>query len=51
MAPSKQAIRDYMQSRAQSIEPPPPVEEIRRQLGWYLREERQDEFNDAPMEY
>jgi len=49
--PSKQEIRDYMQSRSQSTEPPPSTEEIRRQLGWYLREERQVEFIEETTDY
>lgn len=34
--PSKEAIREHMQRRAQTNEPPPSPEGIREQLGWYL---------------
>ena len=31
---SKQLVRDYMDSRTRSDDPPPTPAEIRRQLGW-----------------
>ena len=34
--PTKEQVRAYMASRAEINEPVPEVEEIRRQLGWYL---------------
>jgi hypothetical protein len=34
--PSKQLVRDYMDSRTRDESPPPTPEEIRRELGWYL---------------
>lgn len=34
--PSKQAVREFMQRRAVAKEPPPPIEEVRRQLGWHF---------------
>jgi hypothetical protein len=34
--PNKQAVRDYMDSRTHEEDPPPTLEEIRRQLGWHL---------------
>lgn len=34
--PSKEQLRQFMQQRRQTPEPPPSMAEIRRQLGWYL---------------
>lgn len=34
--PTKEQVRAYMNSRAEINEPVPEIEEIRRQLGWYL---------------
>ncbi len=34
--PSKQLVRDYMDERTKSDDPPPAPAEIRRQLGWHL---------------
>jgi hypothetical protein len=34
--PTKHQVRDYMQSRVTQKTPPPPIEEVRRQLGWGL---------------
>lgn len=34
--PAKQSVREWMDSRTHAEEPPPSMEEIRRQLGWYL---------------
>lgn len=34
--PSKQLVRDFMDARTRSTEPPPTPEEIRRQMGWHL---------------
>jgi hypothetical protein len=36
--PPKQDVRDFMVRRRESREPPPSLEEIRRQLGWGLVE-------------
>jgi hypothetical protein len=35
--PTKQLVRDYMDRRTHDESPPPSLEEIRRQLGWYLK--------------
>lgn len=35
--PSKEQVRNYLTERAKAHTPPPSTEEIRRQLGWYLR--------------
>jgi hypothetical protein len=35
--PTKEQVRDYTAERAKSHTPPPSIEEIRRQLGWYLK--------------
>ena len=32
--PSRQLVRDYLDSRTRSDDPPPTPAEIRRQLGW-----------------
>ncbi|SEN31489.1 hypothetical protein SAMN05428959_1011139 [Duganella sp. CF517] len=32
--PTKQLVRDYMDARTRSDDPPPTSDEIRRQLGW-----------------
>lgn len=34
--PTKQLIRDYLDARTRSTEPPPTPAEVRRQLGWDL---------------
>ena len=34
--PTKQLVRDYMDSRTRSDDPPPTSDEIRRQLGWFM---------------
>lgn len=45
--PSKQLIRDYMDSRTRSDDPPPTPAEIRRQLGWdMLPQNRQPDADD-----
>jgi hypothetical protein len=36
--PSRQQVREYLERRIQDRTPPPPLEEIRRQLGWKLIE-------------
>jgi len=38
--PSHQKVRQYMEERRKSKEPPPSPEEIRRQLGWGLKPDR-----------
>lgn len=35
--PTKEQIRAYTAERAKAKTPPPSLEEIRRQLGWYLK--------------
>jgi hypothetical protein len=35
--PTKEQTRAYLQERQRSKEPPPSIEEIRRQLGWFLK--------------
>jgi hypothetical protein len=32
--PSKEQVRAYMRGREHALQPPPPPEEIRRQLAW-----------------
>lgn len=45
--PSKQLVRDYMDSRTRSDDPPPSTDEIRRQLGWFmLPQNRQPDTDD-----
>jgi hypothetical protein len=34
--PSKQLVRDFMDARTRSTEPPPTPAEVRRELGWDL---------------
>lgn len=34
--PSKQLVRDFMDARTRSDDPPPSPDEIRRQLGWFM---------------
>jgi hypothetical protein len=34
--PTKQLIRDYLDDRTRSDDPPPSADEIRLQLGWHL---------------
>lgn len=34
--PTKARVRDYMDNRTHSPEPPPTPEEIRRELDWFL---------------
>ncbi|HYD79930.1 MAG TPA: hypothetical protein VEC06_08975 [Paucimonas sp.] len=33
---SKESVREYMQRQAGTRQPPPSIEEIRRQIGWHL---------------
>ena len=40
--PTKEQVRDYMALRRQQHTPPPPLKEIRRQLGWDLVETPRD---------
>ncbi len=37
--PSKEAVREYMERRTYSSDPPPTPEEVRRELGWDLSPE------------
>lgn len=37
VAPSKEAVRQFMQQRLAERRPPPDVQTIRRQLGWELQ--------------
>ena len=47
--PTKQLVRDYMDARTRSDDPPPTSDEIRRQLGWYmLPQNRQPDAPDEP---
>jgi hypothetical protein len=34
--PSKQLVRDFMDARTRSLDPPPDRDEIRRQMGWFM---------------
>jgi hypothetical protein len=34
--PSKEQVRQYMEQRRAANDPPPSMDEIRRQLGWQL---------------
>jgi hypothetical protein len=38
--PSPQQVRDWMQKRSEDRQPLPTMEEIRRQLGWQLKQDR-----------
>lgn len=38
--PTKEQTRSYLQQRQRATTPPPSIEEIRRQLGWFLQPER-----------
>ncbi|GJI89907.1 hypothetical protein RugamoR1_30700 [Rugamonas sp. R1(2021)] len=50
--PSKQLVRDYLDSRTRSTEPPPTPAEVRRQLGWeLLPQNRQPDRVDEPQAY
>lgn len=47
--PSKQLVRDYMDARTRSDDPPPSTDEIRRQMGWFmLPHNRQPDSPDEP---
>lgn len=35
--PQKEQVRAFLQSRQQAKTAPPSIEEIRRQLGWFLK--------------
>lgn len=39
--PNKEAVRKWMQERQAQRTAPPPIEEIRRQLGWDLKPGKQ----------
>lgn len=43
--PTQQQVRNYMQQRAQSKEPPPTPEQIRRELGWKFGSEKNVSFD------
>jgi hypothetical protein len=46
--PTKQLVRDYLDSRTRSTEPPPTPDEVRRQLGWdLLPHNRQPDLDDG----
>ena len=46
--PSKQLVRDYLDARTRSTEPPPTPAEVRRQLGWdLLPHNRQPDADDT----
>lgn len=38
--PSKENVRNYLQQRIEKKLPPPSIEEIRRVLGWGLKEQK-----------
>lgn len=38
--PSKEAVRKWMQERQKTPNPPPTPEQIRRELGWNLKQDR-----------
>jgi hypothetical protein len=45
--PTKQLVRDYLDARTRSTEPPPTPTEVRTQLGWDLiPADRQPNAND-----
>lgn len=47
--PSKQLVRDFMDARTRSTEPPPTPAEVRRELGWDLiPTNRQPDRADEP---
>lgn len=46
--PAKESVREYMERRTWSPEPPPTPEEIRRALGWDLIPENRRP--DSPKE-
>lgn len=37
MAPSKEQVREWFKQQVKSKQPPPTPEQIRRELGWYLK--------------
>jgi hypothetical protein len=39
--PTKQLVRDYLDERTRSDDPPPERDEIRRQMGWFMVPENQ----------
>ncbi|MDB5853271.1 MAG: hypothetical protein JWR22_1312 [Herminiimonas sp.] len=41
--PTKQEVRDYMEKRQESRQPPPSRKDILRQLGWELIEQSRKE--------
>lgn len=43
--PTQQQVRDYMQQRRESKEPPPTPEQIRRELGWKFGSEKYISFD------
>ncbi len=44
-APTKEAVRKYMQQRQAEHRPPPDMKQIRRQLGWELFDLARDGSN------
>ncbi|HXA47266.1 MAG TPA: hypothetical protein VNW52_06530 [Burkholderiaceae bacterium] len=45
--PSKEAVREYMVQRQYEHDPPPSLEEIRRQLGWDVIEAERKKQQDS----
>ena len=45
--PPKQSVREYLEQRTHSEDPPPTPEEIRRQLGWAIIEAEREAQADS----
>lgn len=41
--PPKHLVREYLERRAREVSPPPSPEEIRRQLGWGMSLQADDD--------
>jgi len=43
--PTKEVVRNWLQQRRTTSEPPPDIDQIRRQLGWTLVKKMQELTN------
>jgi len=48
--PPRRLVREYLEQRTYSEDPPPTPEEIRRELGWWLIPENRRPDRDGELE-
>lgn len=47
MQPTKEQVRNWLAAQVQSKQPPPTPEQIRRELGWYLKPQRSEPLSGS----